>query len=77
MITQTTITIGSKQFIETVSDTYMIQKVGTEEVYSSAVDVINSGFEYIETDQELEVEPMTDAEMLEGLGIQPNEEEVS
>ncbi len=28
----------------------MIQKVGTNEIYSEAVDVENSGFEYVETD---------------------------
>ena len=28
----------------------MIRKVGTEEMYSEAIDVENSGFEYVETD---------------------------
>ena len=29
----------------------MIQKVGTDEIYTSAIDVENSGFEYVETDK--------------------------
>ena len=32
----------------------MIQKVGTDEVYAEAIDVENSGFEYVETDIEVE-----------------------
>ena len=32
----------------------MIRKVGTDEVYSEAVDVENSGFEYIETDRSID-----------------------
>ncbi len=53
MITTDIITIGNKQFRETKSDIYMIQKVGTEEIYSSAVDVLTAEFEYVETDIEL------------------------
>lgn len=34
----------------------MIQKVGTDEVYSEAIDVENSGFEYVETDMPIEDE---------------------
>lgn len=33
-----------------------IQKVGTEEVYSEAIDVENAPFEYVETDKEIETE---------------------
>lgn len=37
--------------VRTYSDqSLMIQKVGTYEVYAEAIDVENSGFEYIETD---------------------------
>ena len=35
----------------------MIQKVGTDEIYSEAVDVEGAPFEYIETDQPIEDEP--------------------
>jgi hypothetical protein len=31
-----------------------IQKVGTEEVYSEAIDVEDAPFEYVETDKEIE-----------------------
>lgn len=33
-----------------------IKKVGTEEVYSEAIDVENAPFEYVETDKEIETE---------------------
>lgn len=32
----------------------MIQKVGTDEIYSEAVDVEGAPFEYVETDQPIE-----------------------
>ena len=35
---------------------FMIQKVGTEEVYSEAVDVEGADYEYIETSEAIEVE---------------------
>lgn len=31
-----------------------IQKVGTEEIYSEAIDVENAPFEYVETDKKIE-----------------------
>lgn len=34
----------------------MIQKVGTDEVYSEAIDVENSGFTYVETDKPVDAE---------------------
>ena len=33
-----------------------IQKVGTNEVYSEAIDLESKGYEYIETDREIEEE---------------------
>ena len=36
-----------------------IQKVGTDEIYDEAVDVENSGFEYVETDIPIETEQET------------------
>ena len=51
MIITETITINGKEFTRNYSDVgYMIQKVGTEEIYSEAVDPINSGRAYVETD---------------------------
>ena len=47
----------------TYSDAYvMIQKYGTEETYSEAIDVENSGFTYTETDIPIEEETSTDTE---------------
>ena len=51
MITTTTKKIDGRDFTVTVSDTYLIRKVGTNEVYSEAWDLPDSGFEYEETDQ--------------------------
>jgi hypothetical protein len=40
---------------KTYSDeNYYIQKVGTDEVYSEAIDVENSTYEYIETKEKIE-----------------------
>lgn len=42
---------------KTYSDeNYMIQKVGTGEIYEEAIDVENSGYEYIETNEKIEEE---------------------
>jgi hypothetical protein len=35
---------------------YMIQKVGTNEVYEEAIDVESAPYQYIETDQKIENE---------------------
>ena len=51
MITTTTKKIDGRDFTVTVSDTYLIRKVGTNEVYSEAWDLPDSGFAYEETDQ--------------------------
>ena len=32
----------------------MIQKVGTDEIYAEAIDIENSGYEYVETDMPIE-----------------------
>lgn len=42
---------------KTYSDeNYYIQKVGTDEVYSEAIDIEGSGFSYEETDEKIEHE---------------------
>lgn len=33
---------------------HYIRKVGTEEIYSEAIDIENAGFEYEETDKKIE-----------------------
>ena len=35
---------------------YMIQKVGTDEIYEEAIDVESAPYQYIETDQKIENE---------------------
>ena len=35
-------------------ENYKIQKVGTDEIYEEAIDVENSGYEYIETTEKIE-----------------------
>ena len=58
MIIIETITIDGREFTHTYSDTYTIRKVGTDEIYIDAMDVLD--FEYEETDTlipgDLEVE---------------------
>ena len=71
MIITETITINGKEFTKNYSDAgYMIQKFGTEEIYSEAVDPINSGRTYVETDKVIETkEEFSDTEfrnMVEG-----------
>lgn len=71
MIVTETIMLNGKEFTKNYSDAgYMIQKVGTEEIYSEAVDPINSGRTYVETDKVIETkEEFSDTEfrnMVEG-----------
>ena len=48
------------RLFKTYSDQNLyIQKVGTDEVYSEAIDVENAPFEYVETDKEIEIETET------------------
>ncbi len=50
MIVTENITFGENKFKHTFSDDgFLIQKVGTNEVYSEATDVLNSDFSYVET----------------------------
>lgn len=57
----------------------MIQKVGTEEIYSEAIDVENSGYAYTETDIPIEGETgeltVDDTlEMLSELGVDTDDQ---
>lgn len=57
MIQQETVTFNGREFRRTYSDEgYLIRKVGTDEIYSEAVDLPDRNFEYVETDQLIEVE---------------------
>ena len=51
MITIENVTIGNKQFKKTVSDTYLIRKIGTDEICSEAYDLLEKDYEYEETDE--------------------------
>ena len=52
MIVTEIVKFGQKEFRRTYSDKgLVIQKVGTEERYSEAIDILDSDFEYEETDE--------------------------
>ena len=51
MITIENIIINGRQFKKTVSDTYLIRKIGTDEVYSEAYDLPEKDYKYEETDE--------------------------
>ena len=51
MITVENITINGRQFKKTVSDTYLIRKVGTDEIYSETYDLPEKDYEYEETEE--------------------------
>lgn len=57
MIQQETVTFNGREFRRTYSDEgYLIRKVGTDEIYSEAVDLPDRNFEYVETNQSIEIE---------------------
>ncbi len=61
MIQTETITIRGKQFRRTWSDAgFMIERDGAQ--YSEAVDPLDSGRTYTETEVSVETEPMTETE---------------
>lgn len=65
MIKTETIELNGKQFKRTYSDTYKIKKIGTDEVYDEAVDILSANYEYEETDQTLSQEEAKDSEILD------------
>jgi hypothetical protein len=67
MISTETITIDGKELILTYSDTYKIRKVGTDEIYDAAIDVLN--FQYEETDIALDTPVPTESDLREALNI--------
>jgi len=57
MITVTIIEIDDgRRLKRTASDTHYIQKVGTDEIYAEAVDVLDAPYQYEETNIPLLVE---------------------
>jgi hypothetical protein len=67
MISTETVTIDGREFTHTYSDTFKIRKVGTDEIYTDALDVLD--FQYEETDIPLDTQPPTEDEMREALSI--------
>lgn len=62
MIKVENVTINNREFKRTFSDTgHMIRKVGTEEVYAEAVDVLSASWQYEETDELIEKESEAEA----------------
>ena len=47
---------GVKLYKTYSDENYKIQKVGTDEIYSEAIDVESSNYEYIETNEKIEIE---------------------
>lgn len=48
---------NDKEFKRTFSDAgVMIRKVGTEEIYSEAVDLLEAPWQYEETDEKIEIQ---------------------
>ena len=57
MIVSEIVTFGKKEFKRTYSDCgFIIKKVGTDERYSEAIDVLDSEYEYEETKEKCESE---------------------
>lgn len=65
MLAINTITINGIDFIKTISDTYKIKKIGTEEIYTEAVDILNSGYSYEETEELLDSDEIEDSEAVD------------
>ncbi len=57
MIVQENIAINRLKFVRRFSDSRMfIKKVGTDEIYEEAVDLLPCNFEYIETNEKIETD---------------------
>jgi len=67
MISTETVTIDGRVFTHTYSDTYKIRKVGTDEIYTDAMDVLD--FQYEETDIPLDTPAPTESDLREALAI--------
>jgi hypothetical protein len=71
MIIKETVTIDGRVFTHTYSNTYKIRKIGTDGIYTDAMDVLD--FEYEETDTLIPDESTTPEQMQEALGIELDE----
>lgn len=64
MITTEIITIGTRQFQRTSSDTYMIRQIETGKIYQEAMDIIPCPYTYEEAEELLPELELTDSEAL-------------
>lgn len=68
MIVIETIKINDKEYKKTYSDSgYLIRKIGTDEIYDEAIDLINSDDEYEETTMLINEEDTTEEDYLKAL----------
>jgi hypothetical protein len=67
MIITKTVTIDGREFTHTYSNTFKIRKVGTDEIYTDAMDVLD--FQYEETDIPLDTPAPTESDLREALAI--------
>ncbi len=67
MISTETMVIDGREFTHTYSDTFKIRKVGTDEIYEDAMDVLD--FQYEETDIPLDTPAPTESDLREALRI--------
>lgn len=66
MIKTENIEINGDKFVKTYSDSgFLIQKVGTDEIYSEAIDPAGTDREYVETTEYIEEQEISDSEALE------------
>ena len=65
MIKTESMLLNGVSYTKTYSDTYQIKKVGTNEIYIEAVDIIPAIYE--ETNMELQIEPRSIEERLEAV----------
>lgn len=54
MIVTENVRFGRREFKKTYSsEDYLIRKIGTDEIYSEAIDILGSDYEYEETDEKI------------------------
>ena len=76
MIVQEQITVNGRNLIHTYSDNYLKIRQETGVVYDEAIDVLNSGHTYIETEEQIAYE-MDDREALNAILGRRNDYEQS
>lgn len=55
MVIKENIILNGKEFIKHYSnENFYIQKVGTQQIYSEAIDIPTANYEYVETDKKIE-----------------------